>query len=85
MYGQNHESSVDVIRAKFLCKLVDEDEKLTSKSKVDLPHLPPFHSALKPHFQRVNHRVAFNKRADEFILDKPKLYDVGQECIRTED
>ena len=29
--------------------------------------LAPSHSALKPHLQRVNHRVALYKRADERI------------------
>uniref|UniRef100_UPI00358FCD05 uncharacterized protein n=1 Tax=Myxine glutinosa TaxID=7769 RepID=UPI00358FCD05 len=51
MYGQSRESSVDVVRAKLLRKMVGEDKKLTSKSKVDLARLPPCHSALKPHVQ----------------------------------
>lgn len=38
----------------------EEDEKLTSKYKVDLPRLPPCHSALKPHVQRVNHHELTN-------------------------
>ena len=37
------------------------DDKLTSKSKVDLARLPPCYSTLKPHIQRVNHRVALYK------------------------
>ena len=57
MYGQNRESSMDGLLAKLLRKIVGEDEKLTSKSKVNLARLPPCHSALKPHFQRVNHRI----------------------------
>jgi len=79
MYGQSSESSVDVVRAKLLRKMVGEDKKLTSKSKVDLARLPQFHSALKPHVQRVNHRVALYKRADEAILEKPKPYDEGKD------
>ena len=63
--------------AKLLRKIVGEDEKLISKPKVDLAHLPPCHSALKPHLQRVNHRVVLYKRADESILEKPKPYDDG--------
>ena len=34
------------------CKIVGDDEKLTSKSKIDLVRLPPCHPALKPHLQR---------------------------------
>ena len=85
MYGQSRESSVDVVRAKLLRKMVGEDKKLTSKSKVDLARLPPCHSALKPHIQRVNHRVALYKRADEPILEKPKPYDEGQGWMRSDE
>ena len=84
MYGQNRESSMDGLRAKPLRKIVGEDEKLTSKPKVELARLPPCHPTLKPHLQRVNHRVAFYKRADESILEKPNPYDDGQGWIRTE-
>ena len=62
MYGHNRETSVDIVRPKLLRKMVGEDEKLTSKSKVDLTRLPPLHAALKPHVQRVNHHVALYKR-----------------------
>lgn len=84
MYGQTHESSVDVVRGKLLHKMVGEDEKLTTKSKVDLARLPPCHSALKPHIQRVNHRVALYKRADEAIIEKPKPYADGQGWKKTD-
>ena len=40
-YGQNRESSMSGLRAKHLCTIVTEDEKLTSKSKIDLARLPP--------------------------------------------
>lgn len=85
MYRQSRESSVDVVRAKLLRKMVGEDEHLTSKSKVDLARLPPCHSALKPHIQRVNHRVALYKRANEGILERPKPYDDEQGWMRTDD
>ena len=85
MYGQNRESSMDGLRVKFLRKIVGDDKKLTSKSKIDLARLPPCHSALKPHLQRLNHRVALYKRSDESILEKSKPYDDdGQGWIRTE-
>ena len=67
------------------CQIVGEDEKLASKSKIDLVRLPPFQSALKPHLQPLNHRVALYKRADESILERPNPYDAGQGGIRTED
>ena len=76
---------MDGRRAKPLRKIVGENEKLTSKPKVDLARLPPCHPGLKPHVQRVNHRVAFYMRADESILKKPNPYDDGQGWIRTED
>ena len=71
--------------AKLLCKIVGEDEKPTSKSKVDLACLSPCHSAFKPHIQRVNHWVALYKRVDESILEKRKPYDDGQGWIKNED
>ena len=66
MYGQSRETSVDGARVKLLRKMVGDGEKLTSKSKVDLGRLPPCYSALKPHIQRVNHRVALYKRAQSW-------------------
>ena len=47
-------------------------------SKVDLTRLPPCQSALIPHIQRVNHRVAFYKKADIQIVEKPNPTDDGQ-------
>ena len=85
MYGQNRESSMDALRAKHLRKIVVEDEKLTSKSKIDLVRFPPCHSALKLHLQRLNHHVALYKHADLAILAKSKPYDDGQRWIMTED
>ena len=83
MYGQSRESSLDVIRTKLLRKMVGEDEKLTSRSKVDLARLPPCQSALKQHIQRMNHRAALYKRANEAILEKPNPYDDGQGWVNT--
>ena len=64
--------------------MVGRDKKLTSNSKVDLTHLPPSHSALKPHVWHVNHHVALYKWADEHFLERPKTYDNGQGWIRTD-
>ena len=85
VYGQNRESSMDGLRANPLRRIVGEDEKLTSKLKVDLASLPPCHPALNPHLQQVNHRVALYKRADESILKKTNPYEYGQGWIGTEE
>jgi len=69
---------VYVVCHKLLCKMVGEDKKLTSKSKVDLARLPPCNSALRPHIQRVNHRVCLYKRADDLIVQKPQPCDDKQ-------
>ena len=55
MYGQARETSVDVVRGKILKKMVGEDERLTTKSKVDLARLPPCKNNLIPHVGRVNY------------------------------
>ena len=77
--GQRHlvMPSMDVFSAKLIRMIVGEDEKLTSKTKVDVARLPPCHPAFKPHLLRVNHRVALYKRADESILEKTNSYDDG--------
>ena len=85
MYGQSRVSSMDAARSKMLRKMVGENERLTTKSKVDFARLPPCLSALKPHVQRVNHRVCLYKRANEPICEKPNSYDEGQGWIKTEE
>ena len=84
MYGQSRETSVDGARVKLLRKMVGDGVKLTSKSKVDLGRPPPSYSALKPHVQRVNHRVVLYKRAHQTILEKPKPYEEGQGWLRND-
>ena len=59
-YGHTRESLVDVVRAKFLRKMVDGIQ-CTSKPKVHPDRLPSCHYALKPHVQHVNHSVALYK------------------------
>jgi len=53
IYGESRESTVDVVRHKLLRKMVGEDKKLISKSKVDLARLPDCNSVLRqrPHVQ----------------------------------
>ena len=55
------------VRSCFaLEKMVGEDQKLTSRYKVDMARLPPCHSALKPHLQRVIQRAVLqaSQRSD---------------------
>ena len=85
MYGQCRESSVDAIRLKMLRRMVGEDERLTSKSRIDLGRLPPCYSTLKPPIQRVNHRVALYKRAAQAIIEKPKAFEQDQGWTVTDD
>ena len=79
MYGQSGETSVDGACVKLLRKMVGDGENLTSKSKVDQGCLPPCYSALKPHFQCVNHHVALYKRAHQAIVEKPKPYEKARD------
>ncbi|KAK7089149.1 hypothetical protein V1264_024806 [Littorina saxatilis] len=79
------ERTAPVVRGKLLRKMVGDNEKLTSKCKVDLARMPPCQSALMPHIQRVNHRVALYKRAHEGILERPKPYDQGQGWTKNAD
>lgn len=83
MYGRGRDSSVNVVRAKLLSKMVGENEVLTSKSKVDFARLPPCLSALRQHVYRVNHRVCLYKRANIPIVEKPNPYNPEQGWTRT--
>ena len=78
MNGQSRESSVNAVCVKLLRKMVGDDQRLSTKSKVDLLRLLSCHSALKPHIQHVNHRAALYKRAHQAIFEKPKPYDEGR-------
>ena len=64
IYGYPREMSVNTVRSLMLKKMVGEDARLTSKSKVDLSRLPRCRDNLVPHIQRVNHRLAYYKRSD---------------------
>ena len=61
-----------------LKKMVGEDEQLTTKSKIDLSHLPPCRDNLIPYIRRVNHRLAIYKRAVIPVFWSPKPYDPEQ-------
>lgn len=78
MYGYAREVSVDKVRSIMLKKMVGDDEQLTMKSKVDLARLPPCKRNLIPHVQRVNHRLANYKRANQATFWRPKPSDEGQ-------
>lgn len=78
MYGFAREKSVNTIRSVMLKKMVGDDDKLSTKSKVDLSRLPPCKDSLIPHIQRVNHRIALYKRANQATFPHPKPHDDGQ-------
>ena len=78
MYGETRETSVNLVRAKMMHKMVGQNEKLTSKSKVDLARIPPCLNSLKPHIERVNYRVACLKEAHTPIFDTPKPDEEGK-------
>jgi hypothetical protein len=69
----------------MLKKMVGEEEKLTTKSKVELSRLPPSRDNLVPHINRVNHRLAYYKRAEKPIFWHPKPNDPNQGWDKTED
>ncbi|XP_063959228.1 uncharacterized protein LOC135154916 [Lytechinus pictus] len=85
MYGHAREKSVNAVRSIILKQMVGDDERLTSKSKVDLSRLPPCRDNLVPHINRVNHRLAHYKRAEEMIFYSPKPYDPGQGWEKTKE
>ena len=63
---------MNLVRGKMMHKMVGQNEKLTSKSKVDLARIPPCLNSLKPHIERVNYRVACLKKAHTPIFEAPK-------------
>ena len=84
MYGDKKETSVNKLRAKMLRKMVGGNEKLTSKSKVDLARLPPCINSLKPHIERVNYRVACLKKANVALFEIPKPDEDGKGWMKNE-
>ena len=73
-----HEKSLNTVRSLILKKMVEEDARLTAKSKVDLSRLAHCRDNLVLHIQRVNHCLAFYKRAGQAIFWRPKPHDIGQ-------
>ena len=84
LYGYPKDVSVNAVRAKMMKKMVGENNTLSKKSKVDLSRIPPCKDSLIPHIQRVNHRVAGNKRAHQNIVESPLPYDDGQGWEKTD-
>ena len=71
MYGYPKEISVDAVRVIMLKKMIGDDDKLSTNSKVNLSHLPPCRDNLVPHGYRVNHLLAIYKRADQPHMNHP--------------
>lgn len=79
MYGDPREKSVNKLRGKMLQKMVGgKNVKLTKKSKIDLSRIPPCANSLKPHIERVNHRLNCYKKAHMPIFHKPNPFDNHQ-------
>ena len=60
VYGHTSKSSVNAVHVKLPHKMVGEDKKLISKSRVS-PSLYMYQSAFDPHIEHVNHRVVLYK------------------------
>ena len=84
MYGEMRETLVNIVRAKMMHKMVGRNDKLTSKSKVDLARLSPCLNSLKPHIESVNYRVACLKEAHMPIFDMPKPDEEGKGWMKND-
>ncbi|MCP4988065.1 MAG: hypothetical protein GY928_19035 [Colwellia sp.] len=61
-YGYPRMSSINQIRSTMLNKMVgSKTDIIIKKANVDLSKLPPCLSSLRPHVNRANYKVAFNK------------------------
>ena len=58
--------------------MAGDNSNLLSNDKFDLSRLPPCISNLIPHIYRVNHRLAFYKRAHIPIIESPNPWDDKQ-------
>ena len=47
--------------------------------------LLPCFSNFLPRIYRVNHHLAFDKRADELFAEAPNPYDSKQDCLKNQD
>ena len=69
MYSNTREKSTITVRSVMLKKMVGVDVQLSSKSGVNLTHLPTARDNLIPHIWRVNHRITFeNEDSDDRML-----------------
>ena len=78
MFGYQREKCINTVRSKMLKKMVGENTKLSSKSKLDFSKLPPCRDNLIPHCYWVNHRLAVYKRANQPSFTRPKPYSDKQ-------
>ena len=84
MHGYPRETRLNEVRALMLKKMVGEDERITTKSKVELSRLPPCADYHAPHVDRVNHRVALFKSSHMPLYLVSKPYD-GQGWVKDGD
>ena len=62
--------------------MVGDNLILASNSEINLGRLPPCAGNLLPYIYRVNHRLAFDKRADEPFIEAPNPYDDKQDWLK---
>ena len=76
-YGYPRLSSVDLIRATMIKKMVGDGAAITHYKKINLSMLPPCRRSLLPHIKRVNYRVAQWKHSYVNIVDLPTPTEHG--------
>ena len=75
MYGNTCIKCINEVCALMLRKMVGEEDKFSSKSKVDFSHLPHCKDSLYPNIDRVNYWFCEWKRSHIPICDCPLPLD----------
>ena len=64
--------------------MIGNDPTVTSNSEIDVVRLPPCFANLLPHTYKINHCLAFYKRADEPYIQAPNPYDEEQVWLKNQ-
>ena len=75
MYSNVSIKSINEIRALMLRKMVGDEDKLSTKSKVDFSHLPPCRDSLLPHIDSVHYKLCMWKQSHIPISECPLPQD----------
>jgi len=84
MYGDGQIKSLHLLRGKILKKMARDSQSWSTNSCIDLSRLPPCFGDLVAHIYRVNHRLAFYKRAHTPIIEAPNPFDEKQGWIKNQ-